>query len=68
MRGYGMQFGATHKASVLREVISVGESRSLVDDMLPMLDVDMVRWGQPTVLPFPVKYLREWLEMRKAVR
>lgn len=68
MRGYGMQFGATHKASILREVISVDGSRSLADEMLPMLDVCMVRWGQPTVLPFPIKYLREWLEMPMATR
>lgn len=63
MRGYGMQFGATHKASVLREVIAVGDSRSLAEDILPMLDVSLVRWGQPTVLPFPVKYLKEWVGM-----
>ena len=59
--GPGMQFSATHKASILREVIAMDGSRSLVDDVLPMLDVDMVRWGQTTVLPYPVKYLREWI-------
>ena len=61
-----MQYNATHKASVLREVVVVEGSRSLVDDLLPMLDVSLVRWGQPTVVPFPIKYLREWAAMREA--
>ena len=63
MIGYGMQFNATHKASILREVIAIDGSRSLVEEMLPMLDSCLVRWGQPTVLPFPIKYLREWAAM-----
>lgn len=63
LRGYGMHFRATHKASLLREVIAVEESKLLVEDMLPMLDVYMVRWGEPTVVPFPIKYLREWMAM-----
>lgn len=63
LRGYGMQYSATHKASVLREVIAIDGSRSLAEDLLPMLDVCLVRWGQPTVVPFPLKYLREWVAM-----
>lgn len=65
LRGSGMQYSATHKASVLREVVATDGSRSLVDDLLPMLDVSMVRWGQPTVMPFPIKYLREWVGMKR---
>lgn len=64
LRGYGMHYRDTHRASVLREVIPLDDSRSLVDDMLPMLDTSFVRWGQPTVLPFPIKYLREWINAR----
>ena len=64
LRGYGMHYRDTHRASVLREVIPLDGSRSLVDDMLPMLDTSFVRWGQPTVLPFPIKYLREWINAR----
>lgn len=65
LRGYNMQFSATHKASLLREVIPWGDSRPLTDELLPMLDVDMVRWGESTVVPFPLKYLREWVAMKE---
>lgn len=68
MIGYGMLFSATHKASIRREVISTDESRPLVEDMLPMMGICMVRLGQPTVVQFPVKYLKEWIAMHNVLR
>lgn len=62
--GKGMSFSATSKASILRECIPADGSRSLASDLLPMMDVYMIRWGQPTVVPFPIKYLREWVAMK----
>ena len=56
----GQEYNMTHKASILREVVPVGSSRSLARDLLPMLDVSFVRMDNPTVLPYPIKYLREW--------
>ncbi|WP_203650662.1 hypothetical protein [Secundilactobacillus yichangensis] len=37
----------------------------LFEDLLAMMDVEFVRNGQYTVLPFPVKYLREYQEYQK---
>lgn len=28
-----------------------------------MLDASLMRWGQPTVVSFQIKYLSEWMEM-----
>ncbi len=33
--------------------------------LLPLLSVDFVRNGRPTVLPFPFKHLREWLDVQE---
>ena len=48
-------------ACCMRKVISLGEKIEY-DEVLPLLAVEFVRNSQYTVLPFPFKYLREYVE------
>lgn len=50
-----------HNASVVRQVQA--EEEIEFNDLLPLMAVDFVRIGMYTVLPFPFKYLREYLKM-----
>lgn len=43
----------------IRKVTSTGEVPHF-ERYLPLLEVEFVRTGAWTVLPFPFKYLREW--------
>lgn len=42
----------------LREIRAL-QGKNLMDELLPLMDVDFVRYNNYTVLPFPLKYLRE---------
>lgn len=44
----------------LRKIKAVNGSRLVFKELLPTMDVDFVRTGQSTVLPFPFKYIREY--------
>jgi hypothetical protein len=57
--GKGMQ-SSLARAALLRRIVAVGESRLLIDELLPLMDVDIVRLRNTTVIPFPFKYLREY--------
>ncbi len=48
-------------ACCMRKVISLGDSLEY-EEMLPLMAVEFVRNSQYTVLPFPYKYLREYIE------
>jgi hypothetical protein len=48
-------------ACCIRKVISLGDSLEF-EEMLPLMAVEFVRNSQYTVLPFPYKYLREYIE------
>ncbi len=51
----------------LRKIVAVGKDSKLVfSQLLSTMDVDFVRTGQSTVIPFPFKYIREYIEMNKA--
>lgn len=50
-----------HNACVIRQVQAQGEIEFA--ELLPLMAVDFVRIGMYTVLPFPFKYLREYLKM-----
>lgn len=50
----------------LRKIIAEKGSKLIFKDILKTMDVDFVRTGQSTVLPFPFKYIREYMEMEKA--
>lgn len=49
----------------LRKIVAVNGSKLVFDQLLPSLNVDFVRTGQSTVVPFPFKYLREFAEQQK---
>ncbi len=48
-------------ACCMRKVISLGETLEY-EEALPLMTVEFVRNSQFTVLPFPFKYLREYIE------
>jgi hypothetical protein len=45
----------------LRKIVAVNGSKLIFKELLPTMDVDFVRTGQSTVIPFPFKYIREYL-------
>ena len=58
--GAGMQT-TVGRAANIRELCKEGSSRVNIENFLPLMDVDFVRNGQLTVIPFPFKYLREYI-------
>ncbi len=60
-KGSGIQQHIS-RASVIREVEIINNSEFLFDKLLPLMNVDFVKNGDLTVLPFPLKYLREWIK------
>ncbi|MUG95121.1 hypothetical protein F7734_23265 [Scytonema sp. UIC 10036] len=44
----------------LRKIVAVNGSKLIFRQLLPTMDVDFVRTGQSTVIPFPFKYIREY--------
>lgn len=44
----------------LRRIVAVENSKLIFRQLLPTMDVDFVRTGQSTVIPFPFKYIREY--------
>ncbi|WP_249981344.1 hypothetical protein [Polaribacter sp. Z022] len=63
IKGKGIQQSVS-RASVIREIETFGKSEYIFDKLLPLMNVDFVRNGDLTVLPFPIKYLREWNNTR----
>ncbi|TAE60232.1 MAG: hypothetical protein EAZ76_10770 [Nostocales cyanobacterium] len=47
----------------LRQIVAVNGSKLIFKELLPTMDVDFVRTGQSTVIPFPFKYIREYLNL-----
>ncbi len=52
------------KASRLYKV-EVVTGKEIMSDLLPLMAVAFVRYGDYTVLPYPFKYLREYIEIAK---
>lgn len=44
----------------IRKIFAVNGSKLVFREILPTMDVDFVRTGQSTVIPFPFKYIREY--------
>lgn len=44
----------------IRRIVAVSGSKLIFKRILPTMDVDFVRTGQSTVIPFPFKYIREY--------
>ncbi len=49
----------------LRKIKAVNGSRLIFKELLSTMDVDFVRTGQSTVLPFPFKYIREYVKFEE---
>ncbi len=49
------------KATPIREIQAVDGSKLIFKDLLPLMGVEFVRYGRLTVVPFPFKYLREYI-------
>ncbi|QSS96117.1 hypothetical protein [Psychroflexus sp. ALD_RP9] len=62
IKGKGIQ-QTISRASVIRKIDTFKNSQYLFDKLLPLMNVDFVKNGDLTVLPFPIKYLREWIKM-----
>ena len=60
--GNGMRW-TINKAANIRKFESYGNSKLMFDDMLKLMNVTFVRNGQLTVIPFPFKYLREYIQL-----
>lgn len=56
---------SVHNACIVRKVIADNENIEF-EELLPLMAVEFVRNKQHTVLPFPYKYLREYLALKKA--
>ncbi len=51
------------RASVIREIEPQKDSELIFDKLLPLMNVDFVKNGNLTVMPFPLKYLRECINV-----
>lgn len=51
------------RASVIRKIEGYNGSDIMFDRLLPLMSVTFVRNGQLTVVPFPYKYLREYITL-----
>ncbi|VVB51364.1 Uncharacterised protein [uncultured archaeon] len=49
----------------LRKVVAVDGTKLIFKELLPTMNVDFVRTGQSTVVPFPFKYLREYMKFEE---
>lgn len=62
--GDGMQ-NSVERASLIRKVYTDGKSELIFDKIINLMNVCFVRYGQLTVYPFPLKYIREYHYIRK---
>lgn len=56
------------KASVVRKIIGIDDSPLFFEQLIPLMNVDFVKFGDLTVVPFPFKYLREWINLQTRTR
>lgn len=59
--GEGMRWSVPRAANI-RQISAFGNSDLLFEKLAALLDVTFVRNGQLTVIPFPFKYLREYID------
>ena len=45
----------------IRRIEKYHDSELIIDKILPLMDTTLIRNGQLTVLPYPFKYLREYI-------
>lgn len=61
--GEGMRANI-QRASVVRKIEGYNGAPVMFERLLPLMNVSFVRNGQLTVMPFPFKYLREYLRLK----
>ncbi len=59
VRRDSVQFSFKDACSI-RRIAAVDGSKLIFKRLMPTMDVDFVRTGQSTVIPFPFKYIREY--------
>lgn len=62
--GYGMK-NTLHNAANIRKIEPYGNAPNLFEQLLPLMNVTFVRNEQLTVVPFPFKYLMEYIRSFK---
>ena len=60
--GEGMKY-AIHNAANIRTIDPYGDAPEFFEKLLPLMNVSFVKNEQLTVIPFPFKYLREWVKL-----
>lgn len=50
----------------IKEILAFDDSKIFFQELLPLMDVVFVKYGQLTVIPFPFKYLREYINMNES--
>lgn len=61
--GSGIQQPKVERSAQIRKIVSHKQSKLFFKEVLDTMNVSFVRNGQLTVMPFPFKYLREWIKM-----
>ena len=62
--GEGMRWNIRRAANI-RKIEGYNNAPSMFEQLLPLMSVTFVHNGQLTVLPFPFKYLREYIRQIK---
>lgn len=60
IRGYGMNTNIPH-APLLYKVDKINNSKNLLHSLMETMSVEFVKYKSFTVLPYPMKYLNEWI-------
>ena len=60
--GSGMNTTVERSAKI-RKIIPYKNSKLFFRNVLDTMNVTFVRNGQLTIMPFPFKYIREWIEL-----
>lgn len=63
--GNGMRY-LVNRAANIRKIEPFEDSEVVFEKLLPLMNVTFVRNGQLTILPFPFKYLREYIKSIKS--
>ena len=63
--GSGMN-SKIERSARIRKIIPHKKSELFFKDVLNTMNVSFVRQGQLTIMPFPFKYLREWIKIKNA--
>lgn len=60
IRGSGMNTNIPH-AALLYKVDKISSSKNLLPSLMETMSVEFVKYKSFTVLPYPIKYLNEWI-------